>query len=191
MSTPNQLTKVVTGEVRLSYAHLFEPFSNNEDQPPKYSTVILIPKSDKKTIKALKAAQQAALEKGKDGVFKGKIPKAWTNTLRDGDEEADLEQNPEYAGHMFMSVSSKTKPGIVDRNVQPILDSTEIYSGCYARVSINAFPYSVQGNKGVSFGLNHVQKTRDGDFLGGRSRAEDDFEALGDDFDDDDEDDVL
>lgn len=181
MATPNQQTKVVTGEVRLSYAHLFEPFSNNEDQPAKYSTVLLIPKSDKRTLKALREAQEAALEKGKDGVFKGKIPKAWNNTLRDGDEEADLEQNPEYEGHMFMSVSSKTKPGIVDRDVQPILDSTEIYSGCYVRVSINAFPYSVQGNKGVSFGLNHVQKLRDGEYLGGRSRAEDDFDALDDD----------
>ena len=83
-----------------------------------------------------------------------------------------------------MSVSSSTRPGIVDRNVQPILDSTEVYSGCYARVSINAFAYNAKGNQGVSFGLNHVQKTRDGDFLGGRSRAEDDFEALEDAEDD-------
>ena len=79
-----------------------------------------------------------------------------------------------------MSVSSKTKPGIVDGAVNPILDSTEVYSGCFARVSINAFPYSQQGNKGVSFGLNHVQKLADGDFLGGRSKAEDDFDAIGD-----------
>jgi hypothetical protein len=75
----------------------------------------------------------------------------------------------------------------VDRSVQPILDSSEVYSGCYARVSINAFAYNTNGNRGISFGLNHVQKTRDGDFLGGRTRAEDDFEALEDaDSDDDD-----
>lgn len=184
MSTPNQSTKVVTGKVRLSYAHLFEPFSNIDGQEPKYSVVILIPKSDKATIKKLRDAQQAALQNGKERIFGGRVPQNWRDTLRDGDEEADLERNPEYEGHMFMSVSSKTKPGIVDRDVQPILDSTEIYSGCYARVSINAFPYNVSGNRGVSFGLNHVQKLEDGDFLGGRSKAEDDFEPVGGSDDD-------
>lgn len=182
-TTNNRATKVITGKVRLSYVHLFEPYSNDPDQPEKYSCAILVPKSDKKTIKAIQDAQQAALEQGKDSRFNGKIPNNWKNTFRDGDEEADLDRNPEYAGHYFMNVSSKTKPGIVDKDVQPILDSTEIYSGCYARVSINAFPYSTSGNKGVSFGLNHVQKLADGDFLGGRSKAEDDFEAVDDDED--------
>ena len=183
MTTPNQTTKVVTGKVRLSYVHVFEPFSNNPDQEAKYSCVLLIPKSDKVTLKKLLAAQQAALENGKAKTFNGTIPKNWKNTLHDGDEDADLERNPEYEGCMFMSVSSKTKPGVVDRDLNPILDSTEVYSGCYARVSINAFAFNTQGNKGVSFGLNHIQKMADGDFLGGRSRAEDDFEALGDDED--------
>lgn len=178
-------TKVITGKVRLSYVHLFEPYSQNEGQEPKYSCVLLIPKSDKVTIKKLRAAQQAALEAGKSSHFNGSIPKQWKDTIHDGDEDADLERNPEMAGHWTISVGSKTKPGIVDRDVDPILDSTEVYSGCYARVSLNAFPYSVQGNKGVSFGLNHVQKLADGDFLGGRSKAEDDFDAMDDDEDDD------
>lgn len=181
-TTPSQ-TKVVTGTVRLSYAHLFEPYAVNPEQPEKYSTVILIPKSDKKTVKAIQAAQQAALEQGANSKFGGKVPKSWTDTLHDGDEEADLERNPEYEDHWYMSVTSKTRPGIVDRDVQPILDSSEIYSGCYVRVSINAFPFNTQGNKGVSFGLNHVQKVKDGDFLGGRSKADDDFEALDDEED--------
>jgi hypothetical protein len=181
----NQTTKVVTGKVRLSYVHVFEPFSNNPDQEPKYSCVLLIPKSDKATIKKLRDAQQAALENGKGKTFNGSIPKNWKSTLHDGDEDADLEKNPEYEGHLFMSVSSKTKPGCVDRALNPIIDSTEVYSGCFARVSINAFPYNTQGNRGVSFGLNHIQKMADGDFLGGRSRAEDDFDQLDDDEDSD------
>ena len=185
MSTPNQTTKVVTGKCRLSYAHLFEAFSNNEGQEPKFSTVILIPKSDKKTMKALRAAQQAALENGKSSKFDGRIPKSWQDTIRDGDDEDVLDKNPEYANHWFMSSSSKTKPGIVDKDVVEILDSTEVYSGCYARVSLNAFPYAVSGKKGVSFGLNHVQKMSDGEFLGGRSKAEDDFDSVEDDDDED------
>jgi hypothetical protein len=174
-------TKVVTGEVRLSYVHLFEPYAQDEDDTPRYSCVILIPKKDKTTLKKIDKAIKAAAEQGKHSRFDGKIPTNLVTTLHDGDDEDILEKNPEYEGHMFMSISSRERPGIVDKDVDPILDSTEIYSGCYARVSINAFPYNYKGKKGVSFGLNHVQKVRDGDYLGGRSRAEDDFEPLGDD----------
>jgi hypothetical protein len=191
MANSASSTKVVTGVVRLSYFHGFQPFTNNADQDAQYSTVILIPKSDKKTLKAIRAAQQAALEAGKNSKFGGKIPSNWGDTLRDGDEEADLEKSPEYKGHMFMSVKSKTKPGIVDRDLNEILDSTEVYSGAYAKVSINAFPYSNSGNKGVSFGLNHVMKWRDGDFLGGRSSADDDFKGHTDGDDGDEDDDVI
>jgi len=86
---------------------------------------------------------------------------------------------------MFMNVSSKTKPGLVDRSLHELVDQTEVYSGMYARVSINAFAYSFQGSKGVSFGLNNVQKLRDGEAFAGASRASDDFDALDDDDDDD------
>jgi hypothetical protein len=173
-------TKVVTGKIRLSYVHLFEAYSSTDDDP-KFSCVLLIPKTDKVTIAALRAAQQSALANGASGTFGGKAPKSWKDTIHDGDEEADLDKNPEYAGMLYMNVSSKTRPGIVGPDLLPILDSTEVYSGCFARVSLNAFPYSNSGNQGVSFGLNHVQKLADGDFLGGRSRAEDDFDVVEDD----------
>lgn len=179
-------TKVITGKVRLSYAHLFQPSSSFEGAEAKYSTVILVPKSDKATIRKIQAAQKAALENGK-AKFNGTIPKNWKNTFRDGDEEQDLEKNPEYAGHMFMSISNKTKPGLVDADMNQILDASELYSGCYVRVSMNAFAFNVSGNKGVSFGLNHVQKISDGEPLGSITKAENDFEAIDpDDFDDDD-----
>lgn len=189
MTAPNQSdTKVTTGKVRLSYCHVWEPYAAKPDQVAKYSTVILIPKSDRETLKKIKRAQAAALELGK-GKFGGKIPNQWKSTLHDCDEEDDLEKNPEYAGHFRMSVSSNTQPGIVDRRLDPILDKTEIYSGCYVRVSLNAFAFNTQGNKGVSFGLNHIQKMGEGDSLTGRSRAEDDFDKLDDEDDEDDDDD--
>lgn len=178
MSNP---TKVVTGKVRLSYCHLFEPYSSFEGQEPKYSVVILVPKTDVATINKIKAAQKAALEVGKSTKFNGSIPKNWKNTFRDGDEEADLEKNPEYEGHYFMTISNKTRPGIVDQQVQPIMDASEVYSGCYARVSMNAFAFSASGNKGVSFGLNHVQKMADGEPFGSITKAEDDFSEIEDD----------
>ena len=186
MATTNANSKkVVTGKVRLSYVFLTEPRAAFEGQEPKYSCVILIPKSDTATLDKIRAAQRIALEEGKTKLFNGSIPKNWKNTLHDGDEEADLEKNPEYEGHYYMSIgsSAKYKPGVVDRNLNPILDPTEIYSGMYARVSMGAFPFNTQGSKGVSFGLNHVQKLEDGEPLGGTSRAEDDFDALDDEED--------
>lgn len=171
-------TKVVTGKVRLSYVHLNEPHSGFPNQEPKFSTVILVPKDDETTVNKILRAQQAALKEGEAGKFGGKAPKNWKNTFRDGDEEGDLERNPEYAGHYFMTVSNFQKPGLVDKDVNPILDPTEVYSGCYARVSMNAFPFNSNGAKGVSFGLRHVQKLADGEPLGSFSRAEDDFEPI-------------
>lgn len=187
---PESATKVVTREVRLSYVHLLEPYTPDAaKQDPKYSVVLLIPKKDKATIRAIEAAQQVALENGKDKKFKGRIPRDWTNTFRDGDEDdaVDHEKNPEYAGHMFMTVSSPVAypPNIVDRKLDPILDSREVYSGMYARVAINAYPFNTNGNKGVSFGLNNVQKLRDGDPLGGGgAKPEDDFDPLDDEDED-------
>lgn len=181
MANTPAATKVVTGKVRLSYVHVFEPYSQDNDSDAKYSCVLLIPKRDKQTLAKIDEAIAAAAEAGKNTKFGGTIPRQLVTILHDGDEEADLERNPEYEGHMYMSVASKTKPGIVDQDVNPILDSTEVYSGCYARVSINAFAYNYKGKKGISFGLNHIQKLADGDFLGGRSRAEDDFEPFVDD----------
>ena len=183
---PSSDTKVVTGKVRLSYVHLFEPWSNDPDDPAKYSCVVLIPKSDKRTLAALEKARLAAVAAGK-----AKFGASWGKRelkyiVHDGDIEADLDANPEYEGHMYMSVSANTKPGVVDGYVRPILDSMEVYSGCYARVSVGAFPYKAKGNEGVSFGLNHVQKLGDGEPLDGRSRAEDDFEPI-----DEDDEDVL
>lgn len=179
-------TKVITGEVRLSFVNLFTPKATGDNPTPKYSCMLLVPKTDKLTIKAIQEAQQAALEQGKSSKFGGKIPKNWKNTFRDGDDEYDIEDRPEMEGMMFLNVSANESypPNVVDRNVQPILDQSEVYSGCYARVSINAFAFSAQGSNGVSFGLNNVQKLRDGEPLGGVApKAEDDFSALGDDED--------
>ena len=169
------LTRVVTGKVRLSYVHLFEPYTNDPDKEARYSVTILIPKSDNVTIGKITAAEGAAKEEGKSKKFGGSIPKNLSSIIHDGDEEADLERNPEYAGHLYMAMSSKTRPGVVDQDLNAVLDTTQVYSGCYARVSINAFAYYTAGKKGVSFGLNNVQFLEDGEPLGGRTRAEDDF----------------
>lgn len=171
-------TKVVVKKARLSYVHLFEPYSIDGEQDPKYSVMLLIPKSDKAGLEALRAAEAAAAEQGKSTKFGGKVPANLASIIRDGDDFA--EDYPERADHWFMSVTAPPtrKPGVVDANVNPIMEQSEVYSGCYANVSLNAFPYTFGSKKGISFGLNHVQKVADGEPLGSITKAEDDFEPV-------------
>lgn len=180
MTNKTNNTKVVTGIVRLSYEHVWEPASINGSNP-KYSVSLIIPKDDVKTIAAINQAVENAI---KDGAakFGGKIPPkgALKLPLRDGDTERDDEA---YRNAYFVNANSTTAPQIVDRAVQPILDRSEVYSGCYARVSINFYAFNSNGNKGVACGLGNIQKVRDGEPLGGKTSAADDFSTdLDDDF---------
>jgi hypothetical protein len=184
MAITNKDTKVVTEKVRLSYCNLFQPRAVEDGQEPKYSCTILVPKSDKATIQKIKAAVEAAKQAGK-AKFGGTIPPNLKVPIHDGDGEKPNggEYGEECKGHYVINASSNLKPGIVDRYCKPILDSTEVYSGCYAKVSINFYAFNKAGNRGIGCGLNHVQKLEDGDYLGGRSRPEDDFEPVKDEED--------
>lgn len=180
MANQKSTTKVVTGIVRLSYANVWEPVSINGSNP-KYSVSLIIPKSDTKTIADINAAVDAAI---KDGAakFGGKIPNkaALKLPLRDGDIEREDEA---YKDSYFVNANSTTAPQIVDRSVQPILDRAEVYSGCYARVSVNFYAFNSNGNRGIACGLGNIQKVRDGEPLGGRTSAADDFATdIDDDF---------
>ena len=172
-------TKVITGKnTRLSYFHGWEPTSINGG-PERYSVSVLIPKDDKETVKAINDAIDAAIEEG-IAKFGGKKPNkaAIKLPLRDGDTEREDEA---YAGHWFINANSKTAPQIVDKAVKPILDRDEVYSGCYARVSLNFYAFNSNGNKGIACGLGNIQKNREGESLGGRSSATDDFSIEEDD----------
>ena len=175
-------TRITTKKVRFSYVHVFEPTAMEEGQTKKYSAAILIPKTDKVTVKAIKDAIQSALELGKSKHFGGVLPKKWVNPLRDGDEESDEEV---YAGHYFMNAKSIKRPVILGPDKELLTDKDEFYSGCYGRAVINFYAY---GNgipsKGIAAGLESAMKTEDGDNLGGGGASMDEIlDAYGDDED--------
>lgn len=176
------MAQIVTGKARLSYPYIFTPRKDpkKENDPGKFSCMLMIPKSDEVTMAKLRKAEEAAKQEGKAGKWGGKIPaNLKPSIIKDGDLYA--EDYPERAGHWFLSVSSSNKPGVVDVNRETILDQSEIYAGCYVRAALNAAPYKhVEGGKGVSFYLNHIQKLADGDPLGNVTRAEDVFAEAGD-----------
>lgn len=167
-------TKVVTGKVRFCYANVFEPTALNEGDTPKYNICILIPKTDTKTLEAVKKAIEAAKIAGKAKIAdkNGKIPSTLKTPLRDGDEERS--DDPAYEGMMFINANSTRKPSIVDKDLNPIMSQEEFYSGCYGRASINFYAFNVQ-SKGIAAGLNNLQKLEDGEPLAGGSTAEEDF----------------
>lgn len=183
MSKITNPTKVITGvNTRWSYANVWDAKSINSGAP-KYSVSLIIPKSDTATVNKLKAAIQSAYEEG-EGKLKGNgkfVPALDTikSPLRDGDKERP--GDPAYADSYFINANSGTAPGIVDAGRQPIIDRSEVYSGVYGRASINLYAFNSNGNRGIACGLNNLQKIRDGEPLGGKSRAEDDFDTAEDD----------
>lgn len=174
-------TKVITNKVRFSYVNIFRSRAFREGQDAKFSICLLIPKEDRVGLAKIQKAIDEAVQEGISSKWGGKQPKNLHLPLRDGDlEKAD--EAPEYEGMMFLNANSNSKPGIVDKDLNEILDPDEVYSGCWGRASINFFPYDSNGNRGVGVGLNNIQKLKDGERLGAaRAAAEDDF---GDGFED-------
>jgi hypothetical protein len=168
------MSKVVTGKVRFSYVKIFQA-EVKDDGRQCYSLCVLVPKSSTITVKKIKAAiDEVKLSEKAKSKWGGKIPANLKTPLRDGDEEHP--DKSEFAGMYFFNASSyNQKPGVVDQDLNPITDPTELYSGCWGRVSVSFYPYSNNGNKGVAVALNNIQKLEDDDNLTGRSAAEDDF----------------
>ncbi|MDR2024485.1 MAG: DUF2815 family protein [Hungatella sp.] len=168
----NDLTNVTTGEVRLSYVHLFKPYAPMQGQEEKFSCTILVPKTDMDTMGRINAAIEAAKQKGISEKWNGVCPPILPTPIYDGDgvrPSDGMAFGPECKGHWVFTASAKVDypPEIVDVQGNPIINQSEVYSGMYARVNINFFPYSFGGKKGIGCGLGPVQKRRDGESLGG------------------------
>lgn len=177
----NIATKVLTGEVRLSYANLISPRAAQQGQEPKYSVTLLIPKTDSATIADINASIKAAYDEGVSKKWGGAHPQPKV-IVHDGDglRPSGLPFGDECKGHWVLTASSKNKPQVVGiDNINCELAPQDIYSGMYARVTINFFAYDTAGSKGVGCGLGNVLKTRDGEPLSGGASAASDFAGIG------------
>lgn len=185
-------TKVVTGpDTRWSYVHVFEPYDpNGNDASAKYSLCLIVPKSDAKTVSAIKEAIRAAYQEGESKLkgSNGKLPPL--ESLRTPVHDGDLEKPDDEAfkGAIYLNAKTRKKPGIVDGRLQEIADPEQVYSGCYGRASVSFYAYNFNGNRGIGCALNNLQKVRDGERLSGRASASSDFRGFGEagDFDTDD-----
>lgn len=174
----NKKTKIKTGKVRFSYANVWEPRSISGGGG-RYSVSLIIPKSDKSALAKIKDAIET-VKKDAISRFGGKIPDGLKLPLRDGDiERADDET---YANSYFINASSMIKPGIVDKDLKPITDTSDFYSGCYGRASILFYAYSSKDSKGIGCVLHNLQKLEDGERLDSRCSPEEDFGPEEDDL---------
>lgn len=173
------MIKLQTPVFRVAFPAVFEPKALTDEQKPKYSIVMLFVlaelaknPAEKALFEALKKACQAvAADKWPKG-----IPANLNSPFKDGAEKVDYQGfGP---GTVYVNAKSNTRPGLVDQNVQKIMDKEDFYGGCYARATVNPFAWEYAGKKGISFGLLNLQKVKDGEPFGGRSRAEDDFSAV-------------
>ena len=172
------MADVNTPRFRVSYPNVFKAKRNDLNGQDEFSIVCLFKKGE--DLSKLKAAAQAAIV-AKWGADQTKWPKNLRSPFRDQGEKAkDVDGKrilpPAHEeGAIFMNLKSKQRPGVVDQNVQQIIDESTFYAGCYAIASVNAFAYDQKGNRGISFGLGNIQKVADGEPLGNRAAPEQDF----------------
>ena len=176
------MANITTPEFRVSYPNVFKPKMNELSNKEEFSLVALFPKNA--DLSKLKKAVDEAIVK-KWGADKAKWPKNIRLPFRDQGErieDAKSKNKPAPAGHeagaVYLNLKSNMKPGLVDAGMNEIIDETQFYAGCFARASVSVYCYDQKGNRGVSIGLQHIQKLRDGESLGGRPRVEEAFEPI-------------
>lgn len=177
-------TRALTGEVRLSYVNLVEPRTNNNDPngTPKYSVTLLIPKSDVATKQNIDASIEAAIVEAQSKKWGGVRPPKPPIPIHDGDGIRDngTPYGEECKGHWIITASSKNKPQVVHQSdINTELLPQDIYSGMYARVTINFAGYNTVGKRGIGCYLGNVMKTREGEPLAGGASAAVDFAGVG------------
>lgn len=180
----NSPTRVLTGEVRLSYVNLVAPRvnTNSPGADPKYSVTLLIPKADTAVYENIMASMEAAAVDAQAKLWGGVRPPVMPVPIHDGDGVRDngTPYGPECKGCWVITASSKQKPQVVHQSdINTELAPQDIYSGMYARVTINFFGYNQAGKRGIGCGLGNVMKTRDGEPLAGGASAAADFAGVG------------
>ena len=168
---------ITTGKVRFSYLTVFQAREPQGGGAPKFSVTLLIPKSDVTTKQALDAAIAQTIQEALGTTFGGIQPPPANQPIHDGDglRQSGEPYGPECKGCWVVNASTTQRPEVVDINCQPIIDQTQIYSGCYGRASLRFFAYNKAGKKGIGCGLGNIQKLADGEPLSGRTTAAEDF----------------
>lgn len=189
---------IITEEFRVSYPSLFQARKANPGDPnakAKFSVSMIFRVAETPESKA-RGEKVVSIKPLKDAVatvLLAKLGAGWAAEIqkrkgdgapvyhvpfRDGNSTEKKDSEGYGPGTVFIGANSDYKPGVVDANKNEILNPHDVYPGCYARAQVQPHWYDVNGNKGVSFWIENVQKIRDGEPLGGGVSAQDAFDAI-------------
>ncbi len=172
--------KIMLKNVRLSFPSLFtkSTFEGNEG---KFEATFLIPKSDKKTYKAIMAAieeckSEAKLNRVKDDML----------CIKDGDEIFEDKEYDGYEDHWAIKAGNTKRPLLIDNDKSQLEESdNRLYAGCYVNAQISPWAQDNKFGKRINANLLGVQFVKDGDPFGDAvSASADDFDDESDDYDD-------
>jgi hypothetical protein len=174
--------RVRTGVCRASYVQIVEPRTKDQNgnplPNPKYSAVLLIPKTDAVTLAAIQEVlafvQQTPDEGPKVWGFNKPAPKT---TLHDGDalKESGRPYGEECHGHWVLSTNTTRRPGVVNQQGGQVpLDVDNIYSGMFVIATLTFFANN-KGGADICCALDNLQKVADGPRLAGGPSADEDF----------------
>lgn len=182
MAEQKKSPAILTPVGRASFPVLAQPKAN-ESGDLKYSMTLIFDKAAQQTpeFRALKDAAEKAIQAKWPGDSRPRKLKMPFLTVDDLDKIPDG-----YTDDcVFIRMSSNNRPQVVGRDPSVKIDATEVYPGMYVRASVRAYAWTHKtGGNGVSFGLGNVQIVKDGERFGGGTKAEDDFDALPEDDDD-------
>lgn len=177
-------TTIRTGTVRLSYPNLFSMVDKTDDNGnvtgQHYTVALIIPKAEKDTVDALKAAMVAAA-KAKWG---DKIPAGAYKTLRDGDTDPNGAQagKEELKGCYWINCTSNRKVAVIGRTKDEFtgqfsqLTQDQIKAGDWVRAQVNCYAFEKKVNKGVAFGFAGIQFWEEGEALASGGFVQEAFE---------------
>ena len=151
-------TEVISNSVRWTNVHVFKPTSIRGSKP-RYSTTLIIPKSDIETISKVQSALQDAYEDLQR--FDDSTPdfSKIKNPLQDGD--ICFPNKPEYRDSYFINAYSYEPLGVFDEELNPLQTPSEVYNGVWGKADITFFPYHYGDTFGIGCNLNGLQKLKD------------------------------
>lgn len=167
---------ILSMPVRVQWPHLVEPQKQKRDDgtvSEEFSLALLIPKEADASLLD-KVAKATAVEKFK-------MPKAKTVRLPLRQQAEKTEYDGFEDGGLWLTASTQFNNfgpfGVGGKDDR--IDPKDIYPGCWVKVKLFPYSYSLKGNEGVKFGLRGIQKVADDERLKtGGSDPGDGFEPI-------------
>jgi hypothetical protein len=158
---------VRTCPVRLSYPKLWEPDKYDDTSKPTYSASLIFPVGVDLTALQTAARETAVEEFGPNGI-------GLRSPFRSQDEKVAKGEKGYAAGGWYINVSARAefhRPQILDGRMMPVTDKARVYPGVWCLVTVRPYAYTAKGNKGIAFGLQHVQLIADDEPIAGSPSA--------------------